>query len=326
MTEPHAPTVRPATPPLIIKMIPWLVLCARRGIPPLLMGDNDYRMAQFAKYLALAILALGIDLIWGYTGLLSLGQGLYFGLGAYRVAYGLEMQQVADDAHRPPGTVPPGFMTNYMPITNPGYVEPWALKYIAPLANTWVALGAAVLLPVLAATLFGLVTFRLRIRGVYFALITQALLLAIYTLFLNQQPLTGGFVGIKNLADLQLFGFIFNDSKHAIDTYYLVAAVLLVCLGGCWLLVHSKVGKVLTAIRDNENRVLALGYNPAAYKLFVFAIAGGLAGVAGRPVHGGKRPGGTRLPRRGVLHRLRDPGGGRRSRHAVRRGPRRRAG
>src|SRR5262249_17427435 len=117
--------------------------------------------------------------------------------------------------------------------------------------------------------------------GVYFALITQALLLAAYTLVLNQQPLTGGFVGIKNLADLKLFGLTFNDGRYATQMYYLAAGTLVVCTFLCWLLVRSKVGKVMTAIRDSENRVLALGYSPAAYKTFVFAVAGGLAGVAG---------------------------------------------
>jgi urea transport system permease protein len=98
---------------------------------------------------------------------------------------------------------------------------------------------------------------------------------------LNQQPLTGGFVGIKNLADLQLLGITFNDGGHATAMYLLSAGVLIVCLFACWLLVRSKIGKVLTAIRESENRVLALGYNPAAYKLFIFAVAGALAGIAG---------------------------------------------
>ncbi len=272
----------PAPRSLLATILPWLLLFVGLLLPPLLMGDSDYRMAQFAKYLALAILALGIDLIWGYTGMLTLGQGLFFGLGAYCVAYCLEMQQVAAVAHAEPGTVAPGFM-NYtnLPVTHPDYQPPWALKYIAPLAHTWLALTAAVIVPVVVATLFGLVTFRLRIRGVYFALITQALLLAVYTLVLNQQPLTGGFVGIKNLADLQLFGWTFNDSGHATAMYYLSAGTLLIATLACWLLVHSKVGRVLTAIRDSENRVLALGYTPAAYKIFIFAFAGALAGLAG---------------------------------------------
>src|SRR5205085_12092053 len=130
----------------------------------------------------------------------------------------------------------------------PDYHPPGALTYIAPLANTWVALAAAVVVPVVVATLFGLVTFRLRIRGVYFALITQALLLAVLTLVLTQQPLTGGFVGIKNLADLKLLGLTFNDSLHARAMYFLCAGVLVACLLACSVLVRSKVGKLLTAI------------------------------------------------------------------------------
>jgi urea transport system permease protein len=297
MTDPKAldaPAAPPAALPplpaaylapprsLAADLLPWLLLFGGLILVPVLMGKSDYRMAQFAKYLALAILALGIDLIWGYTGMLTLGQGLFFGLGAYCVAYCLEMQKVAAVAGAEPGTVAPGFM-NYtnLPITHPDYQPPWALGYIAPLATTWVALLAAVVVPVVVATLFGLMTFRLRIRGVYFALITQALLLAVYTLVLNQQPLTGGFVGIKNLADLRLLGLTFNDSDSARAMYYLTAGVLVVCVFACWLLVRSKVGKVLTAIRDSENRVQALGYAPAAYKVFIFAVAGALAGVAG---------------------------------------------
>ena len=296
MTDQHAAAAMPSTPTTLDPLLPrgaapgvwreqavyWLLLIAVLGLVPLVAADNNYRLAQFAKYLALAILALGVDLVWGYTGMLSLGQGLYFGLGAYSVAYSLEMQKVAAVARAIPGTIPPGFMeyTN-LPITHPDYQPPWALPFIAPLANIWVALAAAVILPVIAATLFGLMTFRLRIRGVYFALITQALLLAAYTLVLNQQSLTGGFVGIKNLADLNLFGMAFNDSKQALPLYLLVAGTLVVCLVACSLLTHSKVGKILTAIRDNENRTMALGYNPAAYKVFIFAVAACLAGIGG---------------------------------------------
>jgi len=265
---------------LWVRILVWASLLLLL-IPPAILGDNTFRMGLFAKYLSLAILALGVDLIWGYTGMLSLGQGLYFALGAYCVGYSLEMQKAAERAGAVAGTVAPNFM-NYtnLPVTHPDYAPPRALQYIAPLANSWTALAAAIVVPMIVATLFGLVTFRLRIRGVYFSLITQALLLAIYTLVLNQQPYTGGFVGLKDLADLKIFGFTFNDAA-AVPLYFLTAAVLVVCLIACSLLVRSKFGKVLTAIRDNENRVLAMGYNPATYKIFVFAVAAGLSGLAG---------------------------------------------
>lgn len=288
-----APLVSPGVPPVLAprrlgNRVVWGVVLVALALlvlfgPPALFPEDAFRLSLFAKYLALAILALGVDLVWGYTGMLSLGQGLYFSLGAYAVAYSLELQQVAADAHLPAGTVPPTFMSyTSLPVTHPEYQPPPALAVIAPLANIWVALAVAVLAPVLAATLFGLVTFRLRIRGVYFALITQALLLAVFTLVDNQQPYTGGRVGIKHLADLELLGFTFNGyPAHVRELYFLVAGVTLLCFGACALLVRTKLGKVLTAIRDNENRVLAMGYNPATYKLFVFALAGGISGIAG---------------------------------------------
>src|SRR4051794_12142385 len=141
-------------------------------VPLALYHDDTFRLTLFSKWLALAILALGVDLIWGYTGMLSLGQGLYFGLGAYCVGLSLEMQEAARKAGVAPGQAAPNYM-NYtnLPITHPDYHPPVALNYIAPLANTWVALAAAILIPVVVATLFGLVTFRLRIRGVYFSII-----------------------------------------------------------------------------------------------------------------------------------------------------------
>jgi urea transport system permease protein len=249
-------------------------------VPLVYFEDNEFRLSLFTQYLALAIVALGVDLIWGYTGMLSLGQGVYFGLGAYSVAYSLKLQKAAASANAPPGmVVPPDFMnwTN-LPLNHPDYVAPRALLWIAPLMNIWVALAAAVLVPTLVATLFGWVTFRLRIRGVYFSLITQALVLAIFTLVLNQQPITGGVVGITYLAKLELFGHTF---KRYWDLYFLTAGVLVTCFLACAWLVRTKFGKVLTAIRDNENRVLALGYNTAMYKTFAFALAGGLSGLAG---------------------------------------------
>src|SRR5207244_4462019 len=110
-----------------------------------------------------------------------------------------------------------------------------------------------ILLPLIVAALFGFVTFRLRIKGVYFSLITQALILALYLLVIRNLPYTGGDVGMVSLRRLELFGYEFKQDVHL---YFLIAGILVACFLGCALLMNSKVGRLLTAIRDNENRVM----------------------------------------------------------------------
>jgi urea transport system permease protein len=254
---------------LLRRALTLLFLLALFG-PPFLFGEDKYWMPLFNKYVAIAIFALGVDLVWGYTGLLSLGQGLFFGLGAYAVGYSLKLHHAAQAAGAPPGTV---VLPDFMEYCRLPEVPFW----VAPLVNIWLALAVALVLPTLVAALFGFVTFRLRIRGVYFALITQALVLAMFTLVVNQQPYTGGVVGMTYLARLELFGHTFNTT----GMYFLITSLLVVCyLGLAWLM-RSKFGKVLTAIRDNEYRTLALGYNTAMYKTFAFALAGMLSGLSG---------------------------------------------
>src|SRR5437762_3701144 len=282
MTSPQTATMEPAAPVIpspamstagrrdwFSRVLTVLVLLGLL-VPPYLFGDDRYYLPLFTRYLALAIFALSVDLIWGYTGLLSLGQGLYFGLGAYALGYSLKLQRTAQAAGEPPGTV---LLPDFMEYCRLPEVPVW----VAPLIHIWMAIAVAVILPALVATVFGLVTFRLRIRDVFFSIITQALVLAMFTFVVNQQPYTGGVVGMTYLAKLELFGHKFVLA----DMYYLVAGVLVTCFLGCAWLVSGKVGKVLTAIRDNEYRLLALGYNTAMYKAFVFALAGGLAGLAG---------------------------------------------
>ncbi|HEV2949802.1 MAG TPA: urea ABC transporter permease subunit UrtC [Gemmataceae bacterium] len=282
MTSPQTATMEPA-PPAIAPLTAstagqrdWfgraLTVLVLLGllVPPYLFGDDKYWLPLFTRYVALAIFALSVDLIWGYTGLLSLGQGLYFGMGAYALGYSLKLQRTAQAAGAPPGTV---LLPDFMEYCRLPEV-PW---WVAPFIHIWLAIAVAVILPTLVATVFGLITFRLRIRDVFFSIITQALVLAAFTFVVNQQPYTGGVVGMTYLAKLELFGHPFQ----MLEMYYLVAGILVVCFLGSLLLVHSKFGRVLTAIRDNENRVLALGYNTAMYKTFIFAVAGGIAGLSG---------------------------------------------
>src|SRR5262245_5888138 len=235
-------------------------------LPGVVLADDKYWLPLFSKFMALALLALSVDLIWGYTGLLSLGQGLYFGLGAYAVGYSLKLRQAALSAGLPFTAGPNMALPDFMSYCRLEAVPAWS----APLINIWLALALAVIVPTLVAALFGWVTFRRGIKGVYFSLITQALLLAVFTLVDDQQAYTGGRVGMVGLAKLELFGIRFEHLK----LFNLVAGVLAVCFLLCWLLMQSKVGKILTAVRDSEYRLLALGYNTAAYKTFIFALSG----------------------------------------------------
>ena len=243
---------------------------------PAFFLDPFYRLPQFNRFLAArALFALSVDLIWGYTGLLSLGQGLYFGLGGYFVAYSLKLQKAALDAGFDrydwgPGMAMPDYMfqgqLNQVPML------------IRPLINIYLALFLAVIVPTLVAALFGGIVFRRRIKGVYFSLITQALLYAFFTIVSTQRSYTGGVDGQPNLANLEVFGIEFKNYFHLN-----MVIVSLLCLFALvsYFLIQSKFGKILTAIRDNEYRVMALGYDTAMYKTFVFAFAGMMAGVAG---------------------------------------------
>src|SRR5262249_7836055 len=139
------------------------------------------------------------------------------------------------------------------------------------------AIAVAIILPTVVAYLFGLISFRRGIKGVYFSLITQALVLAVFTLVVNQQPYTGGVVGMPNLPPLELFGQKFL----MVPLYLLITTSLVVCFLGSYVVLSGKLGNLLTAIRDNENRVKALGYNTAMYKTFAYVVAATMAGLAG---------------------------------------------
>ncbi len=277
-TAPAAPAA-PAAPRRWFGRVAVLLFLAALFLPAYFLEGDRYWMPVVTRYMCLALFAVSVDLVWGYTGLLSLGQGLYFGLGVYAMGYCLKLRQAAQVAASLSG-LPPDY-TPGPEMAIPDFMDycrlPHVPFWIQPLINVWLALTLAVVLPTLVAGLFGAVTFWRRIKGVYFSLITQALLLAVFTLIDNQQPYTGGRVGMNYLARLQLFGVTFDMEK----LFYLVTGVLVVVFLACWWLMGSKFGKLLTAIRDNEYRVMALGYNTAMYKTFTFALAGAIAGLAG---------------------------------------------
>ena len=228
----------------------------------------DFTLNLFGKFLAYAILALGIDLIWGYTGVLSLGHGVFFGLGAYAMGMHLMLEIGAKGVYQ---NVLPDFMVWNRVTELPLFWRPFYSGAFTLLAVLTV--------PALVAAAFGFLTFRSRIRGVYFSIITQALALSTWLMFNRNSLNLGGTNGLSGFKTV--FGFPLTDPRTQRGLY--VATVL--CLFGAYLLcrwiTRSPAGKVLVAIRDSETRVLFSGYSPAGFKLFVFVVSAILAGVAG---------------------------------------------
>jgi len=225
---------------------------------------SDFRLGLLAKYLCYAILAVGIAIAWGNGGMLVLGQGLFFGLGGYCMAMYLKLEES--------GSVGlPDFMTW-------SGVESLPLVW-KPFQHSWVALIAVVAVPVAVATLLGLLVFRSRVRGPYFAILTQALAAAFVILLVGQQGKTGGTNGLTNIQSF--FGLSLADPADQRVIYFIVA----ITLGAVYLLarqlLNSRYGKLLMAVRDAEDRARFLGYNPTTVKVLAFATAAGMAGIAG---------------------------------------------
>ena len=237
----------------------FLLFCAVLLVLPLVL--SDFRLNLLGKFLTFAIVAIGIDLIWGYTGILSLGHGVFFSLGAYAMAMYLKLQSES--------------LPDFMMWS--GLTElPWFWK---PFSHAWFAIPMAVLVPVAVAVIIGVPTFRARIKGPYFAILTQALALVCSILFIGQQPYTGGTNGVTNLQDV--FGYSLSEPATMRGLYLVTAAVLVVVFLGARWLVSTKMGRILVAIRDGENRFRFLGYNSTLFKVAVFALSAGLAGLAG---------------------------------------------
>lgn len=224
---------------------------------------SSFRLNLLGRFLALAIVALGIDLIWGYTGLLSLGHGIFFALGGYAIAMHLKLQ------------VPPNELPDFMGLY--GVTElPWFWKpfYFFPFAT-----AAVVIIPAMLAALFGYLVFRNRIRGVYFSILTQAATIVFFNFFNGQQKL---FNGTNGLIDFKtLLGANVSTQGTQFVFYTLTVLLLAAAYALCRWLTSGRFGRLLMAIRDDESRVRFLGYDPTEFKVLVFAVSGALAGIAG---------------------------------------------
>jgi len=229
---------------------------------------SDFRLNQFGKFLCFAILALGLDLTWGYCGVLSLGQGVFFGFGAYCMGMYLTMQIGAESVY---GSELPDFM-----VWTQVKELPW---FWVPFKNFGAGLVGALVVPMLFATIFGFLAFRSRIKGVYFAILTQALAFAAWLVFNRNETRLGGTNGLTDFK--QLLGFRLSDAATQRGLYILTVVALIGAFLLCRWIVASRAGKVLIAIRDSESRVTFSGYTPWVFKLFVFVVAAGLAGLSG---------------------------------------------
>lgn len=229
---------------------------------------SDFTLNLLGKFFAFAILALGIDLIWGYTGVLSLGHGVFFGLGAYAMGMHLMLGIGTEGVY---GNALPDFM-----VWNQVEELPWFWK---PFYSLTFSLAAIVLVPMAAAAIFGYFVFRSRIRGVYFSIITQALALVAWLVFNRNETNLGGTNGLTDFKHIR--GFSLNDPSTQLVMYMVTILFLGLAYVLCRWITQSRAGRVLIAIRDCEQRVFFSGYSPANYKLFVFVISAGLAGLAG---------------------------------------------
>jgi urea transport system permease protein len=229
---------------------------------------SNFTLNLFGKFLTYAILALGLDLLWGYAGVLSLGHGVFFGLGAYAMGMHLMLEIGAKSVYQ---SALPDFMVWNQVTELPLFWKPF---YSAPFT-----LVAIVLVPGLFALVFGFLAFRSRVRGVYLSIITQALALSAWLVF-NRNEMNLG--GTNGLADFKtVFGVPLNQASTQRMLYVATATTLVAAWAVCRWITRSRAGKVLVAIRDSETRVLFSGYSPASYKLFVFVVSAALAGVAG---------------------------------------------
>ena len=245
-----------------------------------LLTDDVFWLNRISKFLVFGLLGLAIALSWGYAGVLNLGQGLFFGLGAYMFAMSLKLKSTTSLQQGSDKPVPDFMVWN----AEPG--SPTELCCIVPGSWLWLPFQSqsfgmimAIVLPIVVAFVVGSAIFRLRVSGVYVAIITLALVLLVRLLIIDAQPITNGFNGLTDLGWLELFGTEFDPYMY--ETYYLVAvSCCLIMLAARWL-VSTRAGLILQSTRDDANRSRYLGYDVAAYQIFFFVVSAAIAGFAG---------------------------------------------
>jgi urea transport system permease protein len=275
------PTLTLPKPPPVLSRTGWtafvvalLVVCTLAPLLNLVVPQgsvfhmSDYAVALTGKIMCYAICALAMDLIWGYTGILSLGHGLFFALGGYAMGMYL-MRQIGRDGNYKSDL--PDFM-----VFLDWKALPWHWAFSDSFAATLVLVVAV---PGVVAFVFGWFAFRSRIKGVYFSIITQALTYAAMLLFFRNET---GFGGNNGFTDFKrILGHPIATPATRMVLFVLTGLVLVGCFVGARWLVATRFGRVLQAIRDAENRVMFCGYDPLAYKLAIWTLSAVLCGIAG---------------------------------------------
>jgi urea transport system permease protein len=224
---------------------------------------DPYRLNLVSKYLALAFVAVGIVLMWGYGGILSLGQGVFFGIGGYLMAMFLKLEASAPE------------LPDFMVWSSVDKLPTWWV----PFQSFTITMLAIFIVPAIIAFTFSYAIFRKRVSGVYFAIVTLSLALTLSVLIVGQQGDTGGFNGITDFSTLLGMDIIEDESKNTL--YYIQLALLFLVMGLASLIVRTRLGKILIAIRDREDRVRFSGYDTAMVKAFIFTMAAIFASMGG---------------------------------------------
>ena len=233
---------------------------------------DTFRLNMVGKYLTYAFVALGLVMLWGHAGILSLGQGCFFGLGGYCMAMFLKLEASdpqSTSIQSTPGI--PDFM-DWNQLT----ALPW---WWEPFNSLTATLIAVVAVPMLLAFIVGYAMFKRRVGGVYFAIITQAVALVLTVLIIGQQGYTGGVNGITDLKTLK--GWDIRTDEARLILYYLCCGLLILSVLLCRWVQTSKLGTLLLAMRDKEDRVRFSGYDVSMFKVFVFCLAAGISAIGG---------------------------------------------
>ncbi|MDB0047127.1 urea ABC transporter permease subunit UrtC [Porticoccaceae bacterium] len=236
------------------------------------LSVDDFRLNLIGKYLSYSFVAMGLVLCWGYGGILSLGQGVFFGIGGYCMAMFLKLEasSVANTSiQSTPGI--PDFM-DWNQLTE----IPW---FWEPFNSLGLSLIAVVMVPGLFAFLIGLAMFKRRVGGVYFAIITQAVAAILTILIVGSQGMTGGINGITDLRTM--LGWDIRTDEAKVILYFVCVTFVFICLFICQFVLRSKLGRLLVAVRDTEERVRFSGYNVDNFKIFVFTLAAMLSAIGG---------------------------------------------